>query len=80
MSAIETRVVSGLLAELETWRAEHPGATLSEQRAAFPTGCLRRRVDMACPAGAFDHALYRRLAEVAGHGRPAAAMVAAGRR
>ncbi len=74
MTATETRVVSGLLSELETWRAEHPGATLDEQRNAFPDECLRRRVDAACPGGAFDQALYQRLLLVAGYGKAAAAM------
>lgn len=74
MTATETLVVSGVLSELETWRAEHPGATLEEQRAAFPMPSLRRRVDAACPGGEFDFALYRRLLAVAGYGRAAAAM------
>lgn len=65
-------VVSLLLSELETWRANHPSGTVWEQREAFPMAELWRRVDAAFPAGPFDQPLYRRLLELAGYSAGAA--------
>jgi hypothetical protein len=63
--------VNSFLAELESWRAEHPGWTQAQQIEAFPLTTLWHRAggrgSHDGQAVEADETVYRRLVEVAGY-------------